>query len=165
MTAPETPAAAPAKKKRKKPTNLRLKTRAWLRAAGWALDTVERKSRFISYDFLGFADLNGIRLGFAPLAVQVTSENQRAEHRDKMTVGDGAPGVREWCAQDGMALLLCWGLRRDPVAPGKKGTGALKWRITSCERVAPAECHAGAPIPALLVTPFDHLTLVREAAR
>jgi hypothetical protein len=148
-------AAAPAKKKRKKPSPLRTRSLKWFRARGWAMDNAERKNRFISYDFLGFADLVGIKFRCKPLAVQVTSDAHRAEHLDKMLTGDGACGCRDWLAQEGVIVLMCWGLRRDPAAPGKKGAGAKKWRVTSMDWIDVAEGQEAAPVPVLDFRPCD----------
>jgi len=65
-------------------TDLRTKSRKWYKDNGFEVETVERSSRFIRYDFLGFGDLMAWKRDCQVELCQVTSWHHRADHLAKL---------------------------------------------------------------------------------
>lgn len=80
-----------------------------LREEGFTVDSVERwiPGANIRKDFLGFSDLIAIQDGFGIIAVQVTVDDRRAEHRDKIL---GETNALRWLTAGGRIWLETWGL-------------------------------------------------------
>lgn len=155
---------AKAKKKRRKAVRLDAKTVKWLEDRGWCAGIVERRHGPFSFDFKGFADILAIRYDrpfgepnrLRALGVQVCrgAGGSRAAHREKLTVGDGAPGVREWLRQGGTVIIVGWDLRRD-LNESRRGVGRETWRVTSIDEVKFAPGEEDAPMGRLEAWEWD----------
>ena len=77
-------------------TDLRSRSRDWLKADGWHVETVERWCSFTKRrrDLFGFIDLLAIRPDEV-LGVQVTSKSHRSDHVRKIAEHENTPKVRE----------------------------------------------------------------------
>lgn len=96
-------------------TDLRSKSRQWLKDEGWHVETVEHYNSFTKrkHDLFGFIDLLAIRAGEV-LGVQVTSKGHRSDHVRKISEHENVGKVREagigihlhlWDKKDGRWML------------------------------------------------------------
>lgn len=104
-----------------------------MREMGYAADLVERRNRYGSLDFLGFADVVGIARNGSPLAVQATMEGKVKNRLDKMKAlssgaGSFSPGPLQWLDAGGLIFVMGWG----KVKRVRGGT-AFRWE---CKRKA-----------------------------
>jgi len=90
---------------------------AWLREQGYTVDKVEQKvRRNVTRDFMGFADIIGISLDAALLAVQATSAQHLHERVAKIV---REPRALLWLRCGGRIWVVAWGLAG---AEGKRKT-------------------------------------------
>ena len=112
---------APAKPKRKKPTKLKSRSALLLRKFGYTVGDVERHTPgFITFDFLGFADLLGIGAGEPGVtAYQVTHCDRAADHVASMLANENVP---LWLRCGNRIRLHLWDKR------GPRG-GLKRWTL------------------------------------
>ena len=109
------------KPKRKKPTKLKSRSAALLRKYGHTIGDVERHTPgFITFDFLGFADLLGISGKESGVtAYQVTHCDRAADHVESMLAN---ANVRLWLECGNRIRLHLWDRR------GPRG-GLKRWTL------------------------------------
>lgn len=109
------------KAKRKKPTKLKSRSAAMLRKLGHTIGDVERHTPgFITFDFLGFADLLGIEPGRSGVtAYQVTHCDRAADHVASMLANENVP---LWLECGNRIRLHLWDRR------GPRG-GVKRWTL------------------------------------
>lgn len=108
------------KPKRKKPAKLKSRSAAFLRKIGHTVGDVERHTPgFITFDFLGFADLLGIFPDTTGVtAYQVTHTDRAADHVTKMGLNEN---VHKWLRCGNRIKLHLWD-KRGPRGEEKKWT-------------------------------------------
>ncbi len=125
----------PPKKKRKKATPLKGRSAKILRTLGYLVGDVERHvpHTFITFDFMGFADLlayRGEETGVT--AIQVTHASRAADHERTILSPELRENVDAWVRAGNRVHLHLWDMR------GPRG-GKKSWTLFSSNLYA----HAG----------------------
>lgn len=119
----------PPKKKRKKATPLKGRSAKILRSLGYLVGDVERHvpHTFITFDFMGFADLlayRGDEVGVT--AIQVTHTSRASDHERTILSPELRENVEAWMRSGNRVRLHLWDMR------GPRG-GKKSWTLFSSD--------------------------------